>query len=239
MSEGRSPREVRRVLRCTGRPLRPRVGGHHAEAQETLLFVRAELLDEGAHLPLAEVGVVILVAVALGDDGVEAGDDQAELRVGKERPGLILREGEVGLALVEAIDELLVEGELGEVRPGGRDVFRRAFGEVGDALVPVDVAAPRYHHDAARRQLDDPQQPTHDLQRALQLVPAPVLAEVAAQDQEVRREAARVAALVQLSAQGVEQADRLTRSPAHTPDAEVGEMEEGNSAFRRHASPRA
>jgi hypothetical protein len=158
----------------------------HAQPKPALLLVVPQVFREPAQLLLAEVAVVVLIAVALGHRGVQAGDHELEVVVSVQAPRLVGGEFYARSVPVKSPKHLLEVFPLWPVRPGRFFVVGLAFHEVGRKGIAVDVMVAGDDHHPLAREFQDLGQPGEEVEDIFELLFLSPLGEVTGRDHEVR-----------------------------------------------------
>lgn len=162
-----------------------------ADAQPALVLVAAHGLGEPGCLVAADEAVLLLLAVAVGDGGVESGDDGAQFGHREEGPGLVAVEDGVQ-SLVEAAEQAGVVAPLGPVRRLRCHLVGLAGVEVGRGGGLVHVLCARDDHHALGRQVELGAQGGEEAEGLVALAGAAGGGEVAGDDHQVGGRGSRV-----------------------------------------------
>ena len=150
-------------------------------------------LGEPRQLLLPHPPVVVAVAVAVGQRGVQPGHGDLHLGHLEQGPRPLLRHERRHLLAttvrelgIEPLECLVEVAPLQRVRRYGVALEGLLGGEVGARSGPADVVVARNHHDAMTRQPDGLDHPGEELPRLLELARGRLLGQVAGDHHQIR-----------------------------------------------------
>lgn len=203
-----------------------------ADAQPALVLVAAHGLGEPGGLVAADEAVLLLLAVAVGDGGVESGDDGAQFGDREEGPGLVAVEDGVQ-SLVEPAEQAGVVAPLGPVRRLRCHLVGLAGVEVGQGGGLVHVLCARDDHHALGRQVELGAQGGEEAEGLVALAGAAGGGEVAGDDHQVGGRGSRVPEHDQVAADLA--AERV--GFAAPPEVGPGQVQDGHGVVAAAAAP--